>query len=114
MPRARLEGADGKSQEWRSRMIPRYQQQPSGWMSDPGDLLERTNTRRLRGALSPLLRGHRSPRTRCHLVERLREDFEAWTKRDLSELKIQYMFLDRWSPRVRIGKSGCACRCWSR
>ena len=25
MPRARLEGADGKSREWRSRMIPRYQ-----------------------------------------------------------------------------------------
>ena len=35
---------------------------------------------------------------------RLREDFEAWAKRDLSELKVRYIFLDGWYPRVRIGK----------
>src|SRR5208337_1821981 len=38
------------------------------------------------------------------LVGRLREDFEAWAKRDLSELKVRYIFLDGWYPRVRIGK----------
>jgi transposase-like protein len=38
------------------------------------------------------------------LVGRLREDFEAWAKRDLGELKIRYFFLDGWYPRVRIGK----------
>jgi transposase-like protein len=38
------------------------------------------------------------------LVGRLREDFEAWAKRDLGELKIRYLFLDGWYPRVRIGK----------
>jgi len=38
------------------------------------------------------------------LVGRLREDFEAWVNRGLSELKIRYIFLDRWYPRVRIGK----------
>jgi hypothetical protein len=27
---------------------------------------------------------------------RLREDFEAWTQRDLSALKIRYLFLDGW------------------
>ena len=32
------------------------------------------------------------------------EDFEAWAKRDLSELKVRYIFLDGWYPRVRIGK----------
>ena len=38
------------------------------------------------------------------LVGRLREVFEAWAKRDLSELKVRYIFLDGWYPRVRIGK----------
>jgi putative transposase len=38
------------------------------------------------------------------LVGRLREDFEAWAQRDLGTLKIRYLFLDRWYPRVRIGK----------
>ena len=67
--------------------------------------LSGTNTRRLRGALSPLLRG--TPLSKdavSRLVGRLREDFEAWTKRDLSELKVRYIFLDGWYPRVRIGK----------
>ena len=28
----------------------------------------------------------------------------AWAQRDLGELKIRYLFLDSWYPRVRIGK----------
>jgi transposase-like protein len=38
------------------------------------------------------------------LVGRLREDFAAWAKRDLGELKVRYLFLDGWYPRARIGK----------
>ncbi len=37
------------------------------------------------------------------LVGRLREDFAAWAQRDLGELKIRYLFLDGWYPRMRIG-----------
>jgi len=106
MPRARLEGADGKSREWRSRMIPRYQRRTERVdEAILGVYLSGTNTRRLRGALSPLLRG--APLSKdavSRLVGRLREDFEAWAKRDLSELKVRYIFLDGWYPRVRIGK----------
>jgi transposase-like protein len=50
--------------------------------------LSGTNTRRLRGALAPLLRG--APLSKdavSRLVGRLRDDFEAWTKRDLGELR---------------------------
>jgi len=105
MPRARLEGADGKSREWRSRMIPRYQRRTERVdEAILGIYLSGTNTRRLRGALSPLLRG--APLSKdavSRLVGRLREDFEAWAKRDLSELKVRYIFLDGWYPRVRIG-----------
>ena len=106
MPRARLEGADGKSREWRSRMIPRYQRRTERVdEAILGIYLSGTNTRRLRGALSPLLRG--APLSKdavSRLVGRLREDFEAWAKRDLSELRVRYLFLDGWYPRVRIGK----------
>jgi len=106
MPRARLEGDDGKSREWRSRMIPRYQRRTERVdEAILGIYLSGTNTRRLRGALSPLLRG--APLSKdavSRLVGRLREDFEAWAKRDLSELKVRYIFLDGWYPRVRIGK----------
>jgi transposase-like protein len=38
------------------------------------------------------------------LVGRLREDFAVWAERDLGELKIRYLFLDGWYPRMRIGK----------
>jgi transposase-like protein len=86
MPRARLEDADGKSREWRSRMIPRYQRRTERVdEAILGIYLSGTNTRRLRGALSPLLRG--APLSKdavSRLVGRLREDFEAWAKRDLS------------------------------
>ena len=106
MPRARLEGADGLSREWRSRMIPRYQRRTERVdEAILGVYLSGTNTRRLRGALSPLLRG--APLSKdavSRLVGRLREDFAAWAKRDLSELKVRYIFLDGWYPRVRIGE----------
>jgi len=106
MPRARIEGEDGWRREWRSRIIPRYQRRTERVdEAILGVYLSGTNTRRLRGALAPLLRG--APLSKdavSRLVGRLREDFAAWTKRDLGELKVRYLFLDGWYPRVRIGK----------
>jgi hypothetical protein len=58
MPRARIEDAQGHSREWHSRMIPRYQRRTERVdEAILGVYLSGTNTRRLRGALSPLLRG---------------------------------------------------------
>ncbi len=106
MPRARIEDAQGHGREWRSQIMPRYQRRTERVdEAILGVYLSGTNTRRLRGALSPLLRG--APLSKdavSRLVGRLREDFEAWAKRDLGELKIRYLFLDGWYPRVRIGK----------
>jgi putative transposase len=106
MPRARIEADDERDHEWQSRIIPRYQRRTE--RVDEAILrvyLSGTNTRRLRGALAPLLRG--APLSKdavSRLVGRLREDFEAWAKGDLGELKVRYLFLDGWYPRVRIGK----------
>jgi transposase-like protein len=106
MPRARIEDAQGQSREWHSRMIPRYQRRTERVdEAILGVYLSGTNTRRIRGALAPLLRG--APLSKdavSRLVGRLREDFAAWEQRDLGELKIRYLFLDGWYPRVRIGK----------
>jgi transposase-like protein len=58
MPRARIKGEGGQRQEWRSRIIPRYQRRTERVdEAILGVYLSGTNTRRLRGALAPLLRG---------------------------------------------------------
>ena len=79
MPRARLEGEDGRRREWRSAIIPRYQRRTERVdEAILGVYLSGTNTRRLRGALAPLLRG--APLSKdavSRLVGRLREDFAA-------------------------------------
>jgi len=106
LPRARIAGADGREREWRSHIIPRYQRRTERVdEAILGVYLSGTNTRRLRGALAPLLRG--APLSKdavARLVGRLREDFAAWASRDLGALKVRYLFLDGWYPRVRIGK----------
>jgi putative transposase len=106
MPRARTLDENGARHEWRSQIIPRYQRRTARVdEAILGVYLSGTNTRRLRGALAPLLRG--APLSKdavSRLVGRLREDFAAWAGRDLSELKVRYLFLDGWYPRVRIGK----------
>jgi len=106
MPRARIEGENGQRHEWRSQIIPRYQRRTERVdEAILGVYLSGTNTRRLRGALAPLLRG--TPLSKdavSRLVGRLREDFAAWGRRDLGELRVRYLFLDGWYPRVRIGK----------
>lgn len=106
LPRARLKGVDGAASEWHSRIIPRYQRRTArvdGALL--GAYFSGVNTRRLRGALSPLLRG--APLSKdavSRLVGRLRDEFTAWATRDLAAEEVCYLFLDGWYPRVRIGK----------
>lgn len=106
MPRARVQGTDGAPSEWRSQLLGRYERRTERVDEALlGVYLSGTNTRRIRGALAPLLRG--APLSKdaiSRLVGRLRGDFEAWGQRDLRAEQIRYLFLDGWYPRVRIGK----------
>jgi putative transposase len=106
LPRARLKGGDGVESEWHSRIIPRYQRRTERVDAALlGTYLSGINTRRLRGALSPLLRG--APLSKdavSRLVGRLRDEFTAWSTRELAAEEVCYLFLDGWYPRVRIGK----------
>jgi putative transposase len=106
LPRARLHEPDGGRREWRSTVIPRYSRRTQRVDEALlGVYLSGANTRRIRGALAPLLRG--TPLSKdaiSRLVGRLREDFAVWGQRDLAAEQIGYLFLDGWYPRVRIGK----------
>lgn len=106
MPRARIFEGEAAS-EWNSQVLPRYQRRTARVdEAILGLYLSGANTRRIKGALSPLLRG--APLSKdavSRLVGRLSEDFEAWRRRDLSGEKVVYLlFLDGWYPRVRLGK----------
>jgi transposase-like protein len=105
MPRARLLEHDGTTTEWRSDTVARYQRRTVRVdEAILGVYLAGTNTRRIKGALAPLLRG--GPLSKdavSRLVGRLREDFETWRSRDLADEDIRYVFLDGWFPKVRIG-----------
>jgi putative transposase len=105
MPRARLRSESG-SREWRSNTIPRYQRRTARVdEAILGLYLAGANTRRVRGALAPLLRD--APMSKdavSRLVGRLADDFNAWSERDLASEQIRYLLQDGWFPKVRIGK----------
>ena len=106
MPRARLEAADGSRREWRSETIRRYERRTARLdEAILGVYLCGANTRRIRGALAPLLRG--GPLSKdavSRLVGRLAQDFAAWSERDLAGESIRYLIQDGWYPKVRIGR----------
>ena len=106
MPRARLQQADGSTTEWRSHAVRKYQRRTE--LVDEailGVYLSGTNTRRIKGALAPLLRGGPLAKDAVsRLVGRLAGDFETWRSRELAADGIQYVLMDGWYPKVRIGK----------
>lgn len=106
MPRARISGESGRVREWQSQVVPRYERRTARVdEAILGLYLSGANTRRIRGALSPLLRG--GPLSKdavSRLVGRLAEDFRAWGERDLAGEEIRYLLQDGWYPKVRIGR----------
>ena len=97
---------DGGSHEWQSQTVARYERR-SRRVDEAivGVYLSGANTRRIRGALAPLLRG--APLSKdavSRLVGRLKGDFEQWQQRDLKAEQIRHLYLDGWYPKVRIDK----------
>jgi transposase-like protein len=105
MPRARIRRPHGAATEWQSQTVRRYERRTTRVdAAILGVYLAGGNTRRIKGALAPLLRG--GPLSKdavSRLVGRLREDCETWRQRDLAEEDIRYVFMDGWYPKVRIG-----------
>jgi transposase-like protein len=105
VPRARLKQPDGSSKEWRSRLIPRYSRRARAVDNAViGAYLAGANTRKLKGALRPLLRGTALSKSAVsRIVTRLKGEFDEWRRRPLHDESCVYLYLDGFGVRVRSG-----------
>jgi len=105
VPRGRLVTSDGGEREWHSQLVPRYRRSSAEVEQSVLNVyLSGSNTRRIRGALEPLLSGAALSKSAVsRLVLRLEESYRLWQRRDLAEEKILYLYLDAIYPKVRSG-----------
>jgi len=102
LPRATLfRGASAK--EWTSTIVPRYQRQmPEVNEAIVATYLAGGNTRRIRGALQPLLKAAPLSKSAVsRVVATLKDGLEAWRTRSLADLDVIYVYLDGFALRVR-------------
>ena len=103
LPRARLREG-GEEKEWQSVLIERYQRRTRSVNSALlGCYLSGANGRRIRGALSPLLRGAPLSKSAVsRIVGRLQALFADWRQRSLKTEAVVFLYLDAIGLRVRI------------
>src|SRR5712692_7239913 len=102
LPRATLfRGASAK--EWTSTIVPRYQRRmPEVNEAIVATYLAGGNTRRIRGALQPLLKAAPLSKSAVsRVVATLKDGLEAWRTRSLADLDVIYVYLDGFALRVR-------------
>src|SRR5579884_1072947 len=94
VPRGLLVDERGRRREWSSKLLPRYQRR----MSEVNEAiaaiyLSGCNTRRLRGALRPLLKAAPLSKSAVsRVVQTLRSSLETWQKRSLGDLDVVYLY----------------------
>lgn len=106
VPRGRIGGTDGTTQEFHSQLLPRYARRTRE-IDDAilGCYLGGINSRRIRTALKPLLgERHLSKSAVSRIVGRLKALFATWQDRDLSSERYAVIFLDGFHLKVRIAK----------
>jgi len=102
LPRGTLFTSAGE-REWTSTLVPRYQRR----LREVNEAVLATylaggNTRRIRGALAPLLKGAPLSKSAVsRIVATLRGSLEAWQTRSLADLEVVYLYLDALALRVR-------------
>jgi putative transposase len=105
VPRATLFARSG-GEEWRSKVLPRYSRRiVEVNEAVTAAYLSGANTRRIRGALSPLLRdAPLSKSAVSRVIVTLKAAFDAWKKRSLEGLDVIYMYLDAIVLKVRSAR----------
>jgi len=103
LPRGRLTKDDGGTKEWRSTVVPRYQRRMREVNEAvAGVYLSGGNTRRIRGALRPLLKNAPLSKSAVsRIVTTLRGEWETWRAQSLADLNVVYLYLDAIALRVR-------------
>jgi transposase-like protein len=105
VPRARLEGADGKASEWRSKALPRYRRLTKKAEALIASVyLSGTNTRRVKRALVALFEGAVSKDVVSRAWRKVKVDWDAWCARSLADEDIVRLILDGTVVRTRIDK----------
>ena len=105
VPRARLQTPITGRAEWESQVLPAYARR----MRQVNATLLQVylcggNSRRIRGALRPLLQSRALSRSAIsRLVQGLKAQVAAWQTRSLAELDLVYLYLDGFHLRVRLG-----------
>jgi transposase-like protein len=104
LPRGTVFTAAGPK-EWTSTLVPRYQRRMREVNEAVvGTYLAGANTRRLRGALAPLLKAAPLSKSAVsRIVATLRAGLDAWMTRPLADLDVVYLYLDALHLRVRTG-----------
>jgi len=102
VPRATLFAVAG-AKEWTSMIVPRYQRRmPEVNEAVVATYLAGGNTRRIRGALQPLLKAAPLSKSAVsRVVATLKDGLEAWRTRSLADLDVIYVYLDGFALRVR-------------
>jgi putative transposase len=102
LPRATLFRA-ANATEWTSTIVPRYQRRmPEVNEAILATYLAGGNTRRIRGALQPLLKAAPLSKSAVsRVVAMLKDGLEAWRTRSLADLDVIFVYLDGFALRVR-------------
>lgn len=110
VPRARLDQEDGTTSEWKNKALPAYQRRTKEVEAlIAGSYLSGTNTRRVGRALASIFgRGGVSKDTVSRAWRKIKTDWEAWNKRDLSSEDIVRLILDGTVVSVRLDRQSTA------
>ena len=105
VPRARLDGPDGQTTEWKSKTLRAYQRRTlAADALIASTYLAGTNTRRVRRALAALFGGAVGKDTVSRVWRKVKADWEAWNARSLTEEPIVRLILDGTVVRVRLDR----------
>jgi len=105
VPRARLLGADGKTTEWKSKVLRTYQRRTlAADALIASAYLAGTNTRRVRRALKALFAEGIGKDVVSRIWRKVKSDWEAWNTRPLAEEPIVRLMLDGTVARVRLDR----------
>src|SRR5450631_1348681 len=105
VPRARLNTSEGKTTEWKSRALRKYQRRTlAADALIAGAYLAGTNTRRVRRALRSVFGGEVGKDTVSRVWRKVKGDWDAWNSRPLADEPIVRLILDGTVVRVRLDR----------
>lgn len=105
VPRARIEQEDGRTTEWRSKALPRYQRLTKKAEALIASVyLSGTNTRRVKRALYGLFKGAVSKDVVSRAWRKVKTDWEAWCTRSLADEDIVRLILDGTVVKTRVDR----------